>query len=110
MKFNQVALAGALLMVLSVPCRAAPRTFAYKCSDGQLFMATYRGGDDLTLVHAGKRLELRSAEAASGARYVGAGLQWWEWHGQVQLSKITQDEVARHKIAADAGRICQPVH
>lgn len=109
MKTAYAVFAGTLIALVAMPSEASSRSYTYKCSDGRIFKATYRGDDDLTVVQGGKRIELHSAISGSGARYVGAGLQWWEWHGQVQLSKITLEEVAHQKIAADPGRICRPI-
>lgn len=48
----------------------------YACENGKSLTARYRD-DRATVDYDGRRIEMRTAVSASGARYVGDGLQWW---------------------------------
>ena len=50
---------------------------SYQCTDGSVVEAVYPTPDTARIVHLGRTTELTLAVSASGARYVGDGLQWW---------------------------------
>lgn len=49
----------------------------YHCADGETVRAFYPTSDLAVVEYAGRSRTLRAAASASGARYVGDGLQWW---------------------------------
>ena len=49
----------------------------YACDNGQAVRASYPDRDTALVEYQGRSRILKSARAASGARYVGDGLQWW---------------------------------
>lgn len=53
-----------------------PVTVTYACADGSSLTATY-SGDEATVEHGGQTYAMTTQISASGARYVGDGLQWW---------------------------------
>jgi membrane-bound inhibitor of C-type lysozyme len=63
------------------PATAAPGTGAevlvYHCADGETVRASYPTSDTAVVEFAGRSRTLKTAASASGARYVGDGLQWW---------------------------------
>ncbi|MBK1695887.1 MliC family protein [Rhodovibrio salinarum] len=55
------------------------RTLAYTCEDGGHLEALVREGDTLTLLAPGRSaVTLHRVRTASGARYTGAGLSFWD--------------------------------
>ncbi|WP_411288376.1 MliC family protein [Phenylobacterium sp.] len=69
------------LPVVQQPAAAPPagagETTSYVCRDGAMLSATYADAATARVEYKGRRYTLRQAEAASGVRYVGDGLQWW---------------------------------
>ena len=55
---------------------AAPLT-TYVCDDGRSLKASYPDADTAVVELEGATHTLKRAISASGARYVGDGLQWW---------------------------------
>lgn len=55
----------------------AGRTIAYACADGQALKARYPDDKTAVVEYGGQTRTLTVAVSASGARYVGEGLQWW---------------------------------
>ncbi|CAN5437774.1 hypothetical protein BH10PSE4_BH10PSE4_25650 [soil metagenome] len=49
----------------------------YQCDNGQALRASYPDRDTALVEYQGRSRILKSARAASGARYVGDSLQWW---------------------------------
>jgi hypothetical protein len=49
----------------------------YHCADGETVRASYPTSDMAVVEYAGRSRTLKAAASASGARYVGDGLQWW---------------------------------
>ena len=49
----------------------------YHCADGEVVRASYPTSDTAIVEFAGRSRTLKTAASASGARYVGDGLQWW---------------------------------
>ena len=85
------------------PAAAAP-LIAYVCEDGRRVSAIYPDPDTAVLQLDGKTHTLKIAISASGARYVGDGLQWWtKGMTDGQLSPIKPDE----EIATARGVACK---
>ncbi|WP_292071000.1 DUF4232 domain-containing protein [Brevundimonas sp. UBA7534] len=62
------------------PVELAPSTaptIGYACESGVTIQARYPDSETAELVYRDQTLALRSAVAASGARYVGEGVEWW---------------------------------
>jgi len=62
------------------PAPAAPSATAgvsYACESGQSVAVAYPDTSSAQVTYKGRTYTLRSAQAASGARYVGSGLEWW---------------------------------
>ena len=74
----------------------------YRCGNGRTLEATY--ADDKAIIQwGGKRHELKAAQSASGARYVGDGLQWWtKGMRDGSLSQLALGEL----VASDVGISC----
>ncbi len=49
----------------------------YACESGATVEARYADSATAQLAYKGQTYDLRSAQAASGARYVGSGVEWW---------------------------------
>lgn len=49
----------------------------YACEGGATVEARYADSATAQLTYKGQTYDLRSAQAASGARYVGSGVEWW---------------------------------
>ncbi|WP_299235278.1 MliC family protein [uncultured Halomonas sp.] len=49
----------------------------YQCDSGASIAAAYPDTDSATVEYQGKRYDMQIAASASGARYVGGGLEWW---------------------------------
>jgi membrane-bound inhibitor of C-type lysozyme len=56
---------------------AGAEVLVYHCADGETVRASYPTSDMAVVEYAGRSRTLRTAASASGARYVGDGLQWW---------------------------------
>lgn len=58
---------------------AAPVTppVSYACESGQPISVTYPDTSTAQLTYKGQTYDLRTAPSASGARYVGGGIDWW---------------------------------
>jgi membrane-bound inhibitor of C-type lysozyme len=76
----------------------------YRCDDGQTLEAGYPEAATAVVTVGGHAYSLRAALAASGARYVGYGLQWW-------TKGMTEGRLARLKpseeVASDPGVTCR---
>ena len=62
------------------PAAAAPAAATlttYVCDDGRSLKASYPDADTAVVELDGQTHTLKIAISASGARYVGDGLQWW---------------------------------
>ena len=66
----------------AAPAEPAPATgadvaaVAYACQSGQLIQARYPDKTTARLTYKGQDFVLRSAPAATGARYIGQGVEW----------------------------------
>jgi len=58
------------------PASAVPAV-GYACESGAMVEARYPDTATAQLAYKGRTYDLRSVEAASGARYVGSGVEWW---------------------------------
>ena len=58
------------------PAPAAP-TVGYACESGATIEARYPDSATAQLTYQGQAYALRTVQAASGARYVGSGVEWW---------------------------------
>lgn len=59
-----------------VPAPPVPGV-GYACESGATVEARYTDSATAQLTYKGQTYDLRSAQAASGARYVGSGVEWW---------------------------------
>lgn len=50
---------------------------AYQCESGQTIHATYPSPETASVRYQDRELDMIIAISASGARYVGHGLEWW---------------------------------
>lgn len=49
----------------------------YDCDSGETVAAIYPNTDSATIEYQGRVYKMNIAVSASGARYVGEGLEWW---------------------------------
>ena len=49
----------------------------YACESGATLQVQYADSDSAQLTYQNQAYALRSVQSASGARYVGAGMEWW---------------------------------
>ena len=56
---------------------AAGKEIVYACADGAVLKARYPDDKTAVVEYGGQTRTLTVAMSASGARYVGEGLQWW---------------------------------
>lgn len=80
-----------------------PETITYRCADGSSVEARYPTSDTAKITHSGRSTDMSIAVSASGARYVGGGLEWWT-KGMTQgtLSRLAPGET----VASDPGLSC----
>lgn len=85
------------------PAAAADQVTNYTCADGSVVEARYPTTDTAEITYMGETVDLEIAVSASGARYVGAGWEWWT-KGETEgtLSRLEPGE----DIASAAGTIC----
>lgn len=76
------------------PSVAAETPFiTYTCEDGRTVRATYPDPDTAVVDIGGMKRTLKVAISASGARYIGEGIQWWaKGMDQGQLSPLASGE------------------
>lgn len=87
------------------PVAAPPsvKTTGYFCDDGRAVLAAYPTSDRAAITIGATTHQLAVAASASGARYVGGGLQWWTKgmdRGRLSILK------AGEAVAADPGVNC----
>lgn len=81
---------------------ADPKSTTYACADGRTVTAAY-DGEYAGLSVGDRAYRLRTAISASGARYVGQGLQWWtKGADEARLSTLKPGE----DVATDPGVVC----
>ena len=61
------------------PAQTAPSAppVSYACESGQPVTVAYPDTATAQLAYKGQTYVLRTVQAASGARYVGSGIEWW---------------------------------
>ncbi len=52
-------------------------SFKYQCESGETIMVSYPTDSIAVVEYDDRRLQMRIAVSASGARYVGERLEWW---------------------------------
>jgi membrane-bound inhibitor of C-type lysozyme len=75
----------------------------YHCADGTAVQAGYPSADTAVVRVGGRDYTLEIAVSASGARYVGYGLQWWTKGPEARLSRLKPNE----DVASDPGVVCR---
>ena len=56
---------------------ASTGSVTYACESGQAVTATYPNADSAQIAYGGRTYATRSVQSASGARYIGDGVEWW---------------------------------
>lgn len=59
------------------PATAAAPPISYACESGQSVTVSYPDASTAQVSYKGQTYSLRTAQAASGARYAGSGVEWW---------------------------------
>jgi len=86
------------------PVNPNPGVRTYRCEDGRTLQAGYPDSETAVVDVDGRAHPLRIAPAASGARYIGFGLQWWtKGMNEGRLSRLKHGET----IASDPGVTCR---
>lgn len=86
------------------PVNPLTEVLTYDCADGQVIEAGYPTTDTAVIKTAEHSYDLTIARSASGARYVGYGLQWWtKGMTDAQFAKLKPGE----DIASDPGVACK---
>ena len=80
----------------------APGT-VYRCTDGSIVQASYPDADTAQITYEGHTVDMNIATSASGARYVGGGLEWWtKGMTEGMISPLAEGEA----IASARGKSC----
>ena len=86
------------------PVNPDPGVRTYRCDDGRTLQAGYPDRNTAVVDVDGRAHPLQIAPSASGARYVGFGLQWWtKGMNEGRLSRLKDGET----IASDPGVTCR---
>lgn len=72
---------GLVCLVSPVPSHAE----TYRCKDGSTVKASFPTTGTAVVSIGGGTYRLKTAMAASGAKYTGGGLTFWEHQGEVSL-------------------------
>ena len=91
------------------PTAATPTTYA--CDDGRSLKASYPDTDTAVVELDGQTHTLKIAISASGARYVGDGLQWWTKgmaDGQLSPLKAGEDIASAQGVNCKAPESATP--
>ncbi|MES3029729.1 MAG: MliC family protein [Pseudomonadota bacterium] len=104
-KLHILIIAGSAALLALGGCNRAPEKAAepgaaaetpfitYVCDDGRTVRATYPDPDTAIVDIGGTKRTLKIAISASGARYIGEGVQWWtKGMDQGQLSPLASGE------------------
>jgi membrane-bound inhibitor of C-type lysozyme len=59
------------------PASPAAPPVSYACESGQAVTVSYPDASTAQVSYKGQTYSLRTAQAASGARYTGSGVEWW---------------------------------
>lgn len=74
----------------------------FHCADGRQVRAVFIDPETLTLHIGADTIDMRAAEAASGARYTGGGWQWWtKGLQQATLARLKPGETIATAEATD---------
>lgn len=82
MRMIRFLVPGATVLALAA-CATAPDTsssraeVSYGCESGATVLASYPDTDHARIQYQGRSHTLAIAVSASGARYVGEGIEWW---------------------------------
>lgn len=68
------------------------RIVDYICADGQRITAGYPDRRTAVVTYKGHAYTLKLASSASGARYTGYGLQWWETGAHASIAALKPGE------------------
>lgn len=96
------------------PAAAAPAAATlttYVCDDGRSLKASYPDADTAVVELEGATHTLKIAISASGARYVGDGLQWWTKgmaDGQLSPLKAGEDIASAQGVNCKAPESATP--
>ncbi len=52
-------------------------THVFRCESGRSIEVSYPDTDSAIVVYEGRTFRMKIAVSASGARYVGEGMEWW---------------------------------
>lgn len=74
--------------------------FVYQCASGEQISVTYRDDSTALLTYRGAEHLLQIAVAASGARYLGGGLEWWNKGNEGYLSLVSADDDRNRQLEA----------
>ena len=78
------------------PTAPAAPPVSYACESGQSITVAYPDTSTAQLSYRGQTYVLRTAQSASGARYVGSGVEWWtanrDGTESATLSRLGPDE------------------
>ncbi len=66
----------------------------YQCESGEIIAATYPSSDTATVEYQGNSYNMHIAVSASGARYLGGGLEWWTKGAGAGSSGMLLDHMA----------------
>lgn len=78
----------------------------YLCDDGATVEVRYPTQDSVRVVYNGQALDMTIMPSASGARYTGAGWEWWsKGDEQAYLTPLAAGE----KVALDTGLRCSSI-
>ncbi|CBL46176.1 Hypothetical protein HDN1F_25930 [gamma proteobacterium HdN1] len=73
-------------------------THTYRCESGETIAANYPTTDSATIQYKGHSHPMNIAISASGARYVGDGLEWWTKGSDGTLSTLNADSTSGESI------------
>ncbi|WP_205763563.1 META domain-containing protein [Pseudopontixanthobacter vadosimaris] len=62
---------------MTITARRTSAQTVYRCTDGTMVQASYPTTETARLTRDGRTIDMNIAVSASGARYVGGGMQWW---------------------------------
>lgn len=109
--------AGPAALLLLTACSQAPPTpqenvaaaegaprHAYVCDDGSIISVAYPDRESADLRIGAETHRLAIARSASGARYTGDGLQWWNKGDEGTLAELSPGE----DVASGPGTHCVP--
>lgn len=107
-KLLSISAVALLTSIIATPALAA-KTQTYDC-EGQKIRVSFPNDDLAVMDYSNELIVLKSAVAASGARYVGEGFQLWgKGSKEFNLATISEDDAVNGRIAEDKGRTCKIV-